>query len=235
MLLATIAGVGAARGRVYEKTNSTMVGAHSMEVRANLSLYPRQQAAADLAPRGATTTSRSDEATAYPFLGGRQGIRAWTQARGQAAWAPRQSVQADPAALWVAYGRMYVQRAELQRPDGAYLGLSGVDPQPIRAGELIHGYATHYGISYRGRSLGCGSGSYQSENVSIVAVSPARYAEWPCGTMFKVRGVSGEFVGTRQDACPGCGANTIDLSEAGLAQACGPEAGSCAVTIEVLR
>jgi hypothetical protein len=38
----------------------------------------------------------------------------------------------------------------------------------------------------------------------------------------------------RQDSCPGCGLNTIDLSEAGLTAIC-PGSGNCPVTIVALE
>lgn len=105
------------------------------------------------------------------------------------------------------------------------------------AGEgLIHGHVTHYGESYNGQSLGCdGAGVYSSTEVSIVAVSPARYDAWPCGTVLRVCGDVECIRGVRQDACPGCAPNQLDLSEAGIAQVCGSEeVGSCEVTIEVM-
>lgn len=85
----------------------------------------------------------------------------------------------------------------------------------------IEGIATHYGESYNGSNLGCGTGTYSSSNPDIVAVSPARYGEWPCGTVFEVCGAGGCIRATRHDACPGCSANHLDLSEAGIQAACG--------------
>ena len=44
------------------------------------------------------------------------------------------------------------------------------------------------------------------------------------------RQVTLKSAGHRQDACPGCGAGHVDLSEAGLAALCGlrwPEEGTC--------
>ena len=93
---------------------------------------------------------------------------------------------------------------------------------------------THYGESYNGQPLGCGTGDYNSDDPTIVAVSPARYAEWPCGTRLTICGPAGCIEATRQDACPGCSANVVDLSEAGFGAVYGPGAsGSCRVTIEV--
>lgn len=101
-------------------------------------------------------------------------------------------------------------------------------------GTQVSGSATHYGASFNGSPMGCG-GVYSSSDATIIAVSPARYAEWPCGTSLQVCGAAGCIVGLRKDACPGCGPNQIDLSEAGLAQVCGPAASSCSVTIKPLR
>jgi hypothetical protein len=72
---------------------------------------------------------------------------------------------------------------------------------------------------------------YDSADVSIVAVSPAMYAAWPCGTSLEICGAAGCIETIRQDACPGCGAYQVDLSEAGIAAACGEGVGSCSVTI----
>jgi len=51
----------------------------------------------------------------------------------------------------------------------------------------------------------------------------------------RVCGPAGCIVGLRQDGCPGCGVNHLDLSESGIAIVCGPGAGRCRVEIEVLR
>ena len=97
----------------------------------------------------------------------------------------------------------------------------------------IAGWVTHYGESYQGQSLGCGTGVYRSDDPTIIAVGPARYGEWPCGTHLRICGPAGCIEATRQDACPGCSANVWDLAEAGFGAVCGPEAsGSCEVTIE---
>jgi hypothetical protein len=57
-------------------------------------------------------------------------------------------------------------------------------------------------------------------------------AEWPCGTQLRVCGSAGCFVGVRQDSCPGCTSYVLDLSEAGIALACGDQAQVCRVGIE---
>lgn len=78
--------------------------------------------------------------------------------------------------------------------------------------------------------MGCG-GSYSSNDPTIVAVSPMMYAAWPCGTGLTICGPGGCIDAVRSDACPGCGATQIDLSEEGSARVCG-EVGNCPVTIE---
>ncbi len=101
------------------------------------------------------------------------------------------------------------------------------------AGALISGHATSYGASYNGHSMGCG-GVYSSSDITIMAVSPARYREWPCGTQVQVCGPAGCIVVTRQDACPGCYANLVDLSEAGNAAVCGSPPHTCRVTLQLV-
>jgi hypothetical protein len=100
------------------------------------------------------------------------------------------------------------------------------------------GYATHYGggpawgdaIDYNGLPLGCG-GIYRSEDPTIAAVGPARYAQWPCGTQLEICGPVGCAVVERQDSCPGCGPNVIDLSESAHQLVCG--AGTCEISFKV--
>ena len=90
---------------------------------------------------------------------------------------------------------------------------------------------------------------YHSADPTIAAIGPARYAEWPCGTQLRVCSRVGDIgqayadlgmvpslrclIVIRQDSCPGCGPNAIDLSEAGLAAIC-PGDDWCPVTIQVL-
>jgi hypothetical protein len=105
-------------------------------------------------------------------------------------------------------------------------------------GRFVQGAVTHYGVGFNGQPLGCG-GVYSSDDPTIIAIGPAHYAEWPCGTAIVVCGPNGCLVGVRQDSCPGCTAGVLDLSEAGIAIVCGPYAGRCntiahAVTIEVV-
>lgn len=99
--------------------------------------------------------------------------------------------------------------------------------------EPVEGWATHYGSSYEGLSMGCG-GVYRGADASIVAVGPSRYVEWPCGALLRVSGPAGSITVQRQDACPGCSANVIDLSEAANEAVCG-QPSTCRVEIEVMR
>lgn len=99
----------------------------------------------------------------------------------------------------------------------------------------IQGYATHYGPSYNGSPLGCaGYGVYRSGDPTIVAVGPARYREWPCGTLLRLCGPAGCAVVVRKDSCPGCGPYLLDLSEAANTAVCGSTPHTCRVSIEVL-
>lgn len=112
--------------------------------------------------------------------------------------------------------------------------MRAVDQGNAGVGDEIQGYATHYGESYEGQPLGCGTGVYRSVDAGIVAVGPAQYAAWPCGTVLRVCGAAGCVEAIRQDACPGCSPNQLDLSEAGIAAVCGgAEVGRCEVTITV--
>ena len=106
-------------------------------------------------------------------------------------------------------------------------------PAVAALGALISGHATSYGASYNGQAMGCG-GVYSSNDITIMAVSPERYREWPCGTRVQVCGPAGCIVVTRQDACPGCYANLVDLSEAGNAAVCGSPPHTCRVTLQVV-
>lgn len=91
--------------------------------------------------------------------------------------------------------------------------------------------ATHYGESYNGRPLGCtGMGVYSSNDSSIAAVGYPYSQTWPCGTVLELEGPAGTLTVIRQDTCPGCGADLIDLSEAGITQVCG-SLGGCRVRV----
>lgn len=167
--------------------------------------------------------------------------------------AERAAAERAEAAVWVAYGRMAATDEATARPDVSEVPDARVAPsraipetgdahdrlpeQSVLASEgLIHGRATHYGISYQDQPLGCGTGVYQTDDPSIVAVSPERYRDWPCGTLLRVCGRGGCISAIRQDACPGCAVNQLDLSEYGIDIVCGaPESSTCDVSIEVMR
>jgi hypothetical protein len=106
------------------------------------------------------------------------------------------------------------------------------EPDFLPVGPQIRGWATHYGESFTGGVLACGTGYYHPSNATILAVGPSRDADWPCGTLLRVCGPAGCAVVERQDACPGCGANVLDLSEAGNELVCGIPPHTCRVTIE---
>jgi hypothetical protein len=75
--------------------------------------------------------------------------------------------------------------------------------------------------------MGCG-GRYSSIDSTIIAVGPADYSKFPCGTRLTVTGPEGTITVTRQDSCPGC-YNMVDLSERGHELVCG--VGTCTVTL----
>lgn len=94
--------------------------------------------------------------------------------------------------------------------------------------------ATRYGQSYENSPLGCPAYTlpagrpdrlYHSADPAILAAPPARYREWECGQgLYIVNPANGRrLYVVRIDSCPGCGANHIDLSEAGMAYLCGLE------------
>jgi len=97
---------------------------------------------------------------------------------------------------------------------------------------VLPGIVTHYGVSYNGSRMGCAGEPYSSEDDTIIAVGPMDYADWPCGTNLRVCGPAGCVVGFRQDSCPGCGENHLDLSEAAINAVCGDQADLCRVGIE---
>ncbi len=105
-------------------------------------------------------------------------------------------------------------------------------PQVVSASPPSNGIVTHYGVTYDGQTMGCTGQTYASTNATIIAVSPVDEGSWPCGTSLRVCGPAGCIVGIRQDSCPGCGHDHLDLSEAGIDQVCGDQAGVCEVTIE---
>jgi hypothetical protein len=106
------------------------------------------------------------------------------------------------------------------------------EPALVPVGPQLRGWATHYGESFTGGVLACGTGYYQPSNATILAVGPSRDVDWPCGTLLRVCGPAGCAVVVRQDACPGCSAYVLDLSEAGNELVCGIPPHTCRVTIE---
>ena len=108
-------------------------------------------------------------------------------------------------------------------------------PTLVPVGAPVDGIVTHYGADYTGQPLGCGDGVYASDDESIIAVGLARDITWPCGTVIEVCGAAGCIVGVRQDTCPGCRADHVDLSEAGIEAVCGPEVPRCEVRLQAMR
>ena len=110
-------------------------------------------------------------------------------------------------------------------------------------------FSTRYGESYNGSPMGCTGKPYGGADVSILAVPPALSRVIPCGTRLRIcnesqpmptgtasvassgvlilrRDSDGLYAVrcidvTRQDSCPGCLPNHLDLSEAGNAVLCG--------------
>ena len=142
------------------------------------------------------------------------------------------------AALWIlagaghAPGGMYVPVAAVTERVAARQDVPAVEV-PV-AGAVLSGRATHYGESYNGQPLGCGTGDYSSLDATIVAVGYANFGRFPCGSPILVCGAGGCINATRQDACPGCDAAgvLVDLSEAALDAVCGAE-GSSSCQVEI--
>ena len=109
------------------------------------------------------------------------------------------------------------------------------EPLIVPMGPLYDVIATHYGVAYNGRTLGCGTGYYSSENVMILAVGPSRASEWPCGTLLQICGPLACNLVIRHDSCPGCGRNVIDLSEGGIDYVCGYQTSTCRVSIQKVK
>ena len=105
--------------------------------------------------------------------------------------------------------------------------------QPDDLPQFIAGRVTPYDDGLAGNPLGCG-GTYDVSDPTIIAVSPALGAEWPCGTPIGIWGPAGQIVGLRQDTCPGCAANHLDLSRAAFEAVCGPAASTCEVVFRSL-
>mgnify|MGYP001604815369 CR=1 FL=1 len=152
---------------------------------------------------------------------------------------------------------------------GAREALAG-DKGAIEEAVRIEGSftVTHYGESYNGQPLGCGGGHgsrdayYHSDDPTILAVGPSRYAEWPCGTRIRLcsrtqsesdlreeplsETVSLRLQGVRcivvvrVDSCPGCGPFLLDLSESANGALCAteryPYPHTCGpITVEVIE
>ena len=93
------------------------------------------------------------------------------------------------------------------------------------AGGDLKGYASSYSDSFANKPMGCtGAGPYKATDLTIVAVGPAMYNQFPCGTSIEVCGPKGCLTGVRKDACPGCQSYHVDLSRAGLTAVCGTNA-----------
>ena len=92
---------------------------------------------------------------------------------------------------------------------------------------------TNYGESYNGSPLGCpGAGLYDSNSPGILAVGPANYSRWPCGTRLRLCSRNGCVDVVRNDSCPGCPADWLDTSEITYGWLCWPQtSGPCEVTV----
>ena len=109
---------------------------------------------------------------------------------------------------------------------------------------VLVGIATYYWDGLTGNRLGCNGYDEDGEpviwvydplDVTIIAVGPDHYEDWPCGTILEVCGSGGCIVGERKDSCPGCAINHLDLSRLGHLLVCGEESGVCEVTIRRLN
>jgi hypothetical protein len=89
--------------------------------------------------------------------------------------------------------------------------------------------ATYLHPSLHGNRAYCG-GVYSRLDPTYLAVGPANYLRWPCGTSLTVHGPSGSIRATVQDRCPGCSGNHVDLGEAASQIVCGRPS-SCRVSI----
>jgi hypothetical protein len=143
-----------------------------------------------------------------------------------AAAATGSSVADDAAVLaTVAAGESALTPAASQQSAGG--------PSLLTVEEATEVKVTHYGTRFTGRMLGCGDGTYASHDVTIVAVSPDRNKQWRCGYLLEICGEGGCIVGVRQDTCPGCDTNHVDLTEQGLDLVCGLDRGVCSASVRV--
>jgi LysM repeat protein len=98
---------------------------------------------------------------------------------------------------------------------------------------VLQGSATAYAEYFNGRNMGCrGAGPFSSKDITVIAVGPAMYDAFPCGTPIEVCGAKGCITGVRKDSCPGCTAYHVDLSRAGFTAVCGVNV--CSVRIKKL-
>ncbi|HLF79940.1 MAG TPA: hypothetical protein VJB57_20875 [Dehalococcoidia bacterium] len=124
--------------------------------------------------------------------------------------------------------------AEIPLVPSSSASAPAAEPQFVVLAAPVNGTATHYGESYSGQTMACG-GVYVSHDPTIVAISLSRDAEWDCGSYLEVCGALACIKSVRQDICPGCSRNHIDLSEAGISLVCGAGTDLCDVTIQPLQ
>jgi hypothetical protein len=156
--------------------------------------------------------------------------------------AVKQAAQTPPAAKVLttpAVSRHHAESAALRYVVDSSFDLAEHIAHAVRPPEAVEAprqaLVTHYGESYNGQVLGCGTGYYDSNNPTIVAVGPALYGQMPCGTLLQICGAGGCIIAKRQDACPGCVASLFDLSESAFAGVCGQPSGVCSATVVIVK